>query len=161
MGFSIIQSDIMNKQWKNESGISLIESMAAILIIVTGMLTLGQVLTLSIMASKTHGRDSGKATVAARDKMEELSELSIGDSKLTAGGSLKAASRQNGYFDFLDEAGHVIQNEPSAAYTRYWLITDEEGWAFGRKRIAVSVASNRSFKYGVAPSTIMVTQKTP
>ncbi len=153
---------------KRESGITLVETLIAIIVLLTGMMTLAQVLMLSVMASKTHGRDAGKATVIARDKMEELSALPIADVRLADGGSLDPAAREEGYYDFVDQGGNVIQAgniagaaEASAAYTRYWSITDEEGLANGRKRIAVAVTSNKSFRYGTAPSTVMVTQKTP
>lgn len=152
---------------KNESGISLVESMIAIVLLLVGMMSIAQVLMLSIVASKTHGRDSSKATIIARNKMEELTALPILDAKLVKGGNIDPANREAGYYDFLDQGGNVIQPgdnpqqaEASAAYTRYWSITDEEGLANGRKRIAVAVTSNKSFHYGEAPSAVMVTQKT-
>ncbi len=158
----------MNKKLNDESGITLVESLIATILLLVGMMTIAQVLMVSILASKTHGRDSSKATIIARNKMEELTALPILDAKLAMGGSLDPANREEGYYDFLDQGGKVIQPgdnpqqaEAFAAYTRCWSITDEEGLADGRKRIAVAVMSNKSFQYGKSPSTIMVTQKTP
>jgi prepilin-type N-terminal cleavage/methylation domain-containing protein len=73
---------------KEQSGMTLIESMIAMLILLVGLLSIAQVLTLSIIASKNYGRDAGKTTASARDKMEELSGLNFTDVRLTAGGSI-------------------------------------------------------------------------
>jgi len=136
------------KDLKGESGMTLVESMMAILILLGGLLMMAQVLAVSVLASKTHGRDSGKTTVFARDKMEELTALNFANTSLTAGN----------YSDYLNINGTTATSSTSAAYTRQWQVSDI---STTRKRITVSVASNKSFRYGAAPSATLVTEKTP
>lgn len=148
---------LMDKRLKEDSGMTLIESMLSILILLVGLLLLAQVLTMSIVASKTYGRDAGKATVSARDKMEELSGLDFADAALTAGGSIDPSSPATGYVDGLNADG-TINTNGAPDYTRQWQIIDDSA---NLKRIIVSVTSSRSFDHGTPPSTVMVTEKTP
>jgi Tfp pilus assembly protein PilV len=162
----------MNKEIKDENGMTLVESMMAILILLFGLLSMAQVLAFCVMGSKTYGRDTGKTTASAHDKMEELAGLQFGDTTtnvtvappypssgvgLTAGGSIYPASPVDGYADYLDSAGSRTTGS-SALYTRQWQIVNESA---SSKRIVVSVVSTRSFRNGAAPSTTLVTQKTP
>jgi len=136
------------KGLKDENGMTLIESMMAILILLGGLLMMAQVLAVSMVASKTHGRDSGKTTVFARDKMEELTALDFANASLNAGSNS----------DYLNINGSTATSSTSAAYTRQWQVSDITS---SRKRITISVTSNKSFRYGAAPSATLVTEKTP
>ncbi len=162
----------MPKNLKNETGMTLVEVMIEMLVMLFGLLSMAQVLTFSVIASKTYGRDSTKATAAAHDKMEELTGLSFTDTKtnvtvdapftadgvgLKAGGSVAPSAAVNGYADYLDEAG-ARTSAGDAFYTRQWQIIDVSA---SLKRIMVSVTSNKSFDYGVVPATTLVTEKTP
>jgi Tfp pilus assembly protein PilV len=157
---------------KNESGMTLVESLIAILILTVGLLTLAQVLAFSIMASKTHGRDAGKATAAAQEKLEELVGLrfsdtttdltvspptSAGGTGLTAGGSVYPSNPVQGYSDYIDLTGNRI-SATNAAYTRQWQVVNNSATL---KTITVSVVSNKSYQSGTAPSTVLITQKAP
>ncbi|MBN2338754.1 MAG: hypothetical protein JXP48_09460 [Acidobacteria bacterium] len=157
---------------KDQSGITIVESMIAILILLSGLLAIAQVMVVSVMASKTFGRDAGKTTAAAHDKMEELVGLQFTDIStnvtvtppfstdgvgLTAGGTIHPDAPVTGYVDYLDHVG-VRTSAGDAAYTRQWRIVNESA---SLKRIVVSVRSNESFQYGTAPSTVLVTQKAP
>src|SRR5512145_297820 len=128
----------MNSNIKDESGMTLVESMIAILILLGGLLTMAQVLTLSVVASKTHGRDAGKATAAAQEKIEELVGLQFSDTAsditvspataaggtgLTAGGSLFPSATVQGYADYVTTTGSRT-TAADAAYTRQWQITN-------------------------------------
>jgi prepilin-type N-terminal cleavage/methylation domain-containing protein len=163
----------MNGRLKKESGMTLIESMMAITILLVGLLGMAQVLALSLMASKTHGRDAGKATAHARQKMEELVALDFSDTTtnitieppyasngtgLTAGGSVYPDDPVEGYTDSLGLHGmRVDWGDPY--YVRQWQIIDD-GANPNLKTIIVSVRSAKSFEYGTAPSTKLITQKT-
>ena len=162
----------MTQETKNEAGMTLVESMMAIVILLFGLMTMAQVLAFCVMGSKTHGRDSGKATASAHDKMEELMGLQFADTTtnvtvappypatgvgLTAGGSIHPSTPVTGYADYLDAAG-ARTTSGAALYTRQWQIVNESATS---KRIMVSVRSNRSFRVGIAPLTVLVTQKTP
>ena len=163
----------MKSHLKDESGMTLIESMVAMLIMLVGLLGLAKVLTFCVIASKAYGRDSGQATAAAHDKMEELVGLQFSDTTtnltnnppfsasgvgLTAGGSIYPASPVAGYTDQLDFSGNRTTWTSTAAFTRQWSIVNDSA---NLKTISVSVRSNKSFKYGVAPSTTLVTRKSP
>jgi Tfp pilus assembly protein PilV len=164
----------MRRKLSDESGISLVESLIAILILLVGLLAMAQALTFSVLASKTHGRDATKATTAANDKMQELTSLEFEDTTtdvtvgspypatgngLSAGGSIPPADPVAGYADYLDSSG-ARTTADNALFTRQWQIIDDP--AGGElKRIIVSVTSNRSFHVGTPPSTTIVTEKTP
>jgi Tfp pilus assembly protein PilV len=162
----------MLKKLSEERGMTLVETMIALMVLLFGLMAMAQVLAFSIVASKTLGRDSTKTTAFARDKMEELQSLSFADVHtnvtvnppyptngvgLTAGGSVPPASLAEGYYDYLDSAGARTDSE-AALYTRQWQILAD---GTNIKKIIVAVTSNKSFRYGTAPSTVLVTQKTP
>ncbi len=153
-----------------ERGFTLIEAMIAILIMLCGLLAIGQILTFCLVASKTYGRDATRATTFAHDKMEELTGLGFTDTTtnvtvaapfttdgvgLTQGGSVPPATPATGYSDYLDISGARTAAE-GAAYTRQWQIIDD---STGLKRVIVTVTSNKTFRYGSAPATTMVTFK--
>lgn len=162
----------MLKKLSEERGMTLVETMIALLILLSGLMAMAQVLAFSVVASKTFGRDSTRATAFARDKMEELDSLSFADVHanvtvnppyptdgvgLTAGGSIPPTSPAAGYCDYLDSAG-ARTTSAAALYTRQWQIMAD---GTNVKKIIVAVTSNKSFRYGTAPSTVLVTQKTP
>lgn len=164
----------MHKKWSDESGMTLVESLIAILILLVGLLAMAQALTFSVVASKTHGRDAAKATAYAHDKMQELTNLRFKDtttditlnppypatgSGLSAGGSIPPAAPVAGYVDYLDSAG-TRTAAGNALFTRQWQIIDDPAGA-ELKRIIVNVTSNRSFRMGTSPFTTIVTEKTP
>jgi hypothetical protein len=164
----------MKKDLKNESGMTLIESMFAMIIMLIGLLTMAQVLAFCVIAGKTYGRDAGQTTAAARDKMEELTALQFTwNAKtstetvapgLAAGGSLYPDAPQQLYADLVDSYGYTSPYDPvapsndSTTFTRQWKIENDATGTI--KKIIVSVRSNKSFSYGVTPSTSVVTNKT-
>ena len=163
----------MKTHLNDESGLTLVESLIAMLILLIGLLGLAQVLTISVMASKAYGRDAGLATAAARNKMEELIGLQFSDTTtnltnsppfasngvgLTAGGSIYPADPIAGYSDRLDSTGARTTTASAVEYVRQWRIVND---SVTLKTISVSVRSTKSFNYGVAPSTTIVTHKSP
>lgn len=162
----------MRRGLSAEKGMTLIECLIAMTILLFGLLSLAQVLAFSVVASKTYGRDDTKTTIFARDKMEELMGLEFSDTTtdvtadapfpaggvgLTAGGGIPPAGPSAGYVDYVDHDGNRT-GAGNAAYTRQWQIIDDSA---SLKRIVVNVTSNESFEYGQAPSTTTVTFKTP
>jgi Tfp pilus assembly protein PilV len=162
----------MHTNLKNESGMTMVEAMIAILVLLVGLLGLAQVLAFSVITSKTYGRDAGKATAAAQEKMEELITLQFNDTTsnvtvspatatggtgLTAGGSIYPSAPTAGYADYLNVAGSRTTSGNSA-YTRQWQVTNTSA---NLKTITVSVTSTRSLGTGAAPSTVLITQKAP
>jgi|WetSurMetagenome_2_1015567.scaffolds.fasta_scaffold158742_3 prepilin-type N-terminal cleavage/methylation domain-containing protein len=162
----------MIRTLKNENGMTLVEVMIAIVILLVGLLAMAQVMAFSVIASKSYGRDSGKSTAYARDKMEELTGLGFADTTtnvtvnapypangtgLSAGGNINPSAPANGYVDYLNLDGSRT-TAGSAAYTRQWQISSVSA---SLKTIMVLVTSNRSFRYGTPPSTTLVTMKAP
>ena len=164
----------MHRKLSDESGLTLVESLIALLILLIGLLAMAQALTFSVVASKTHGRDAAKATAFAHDKMQELTNLRFDDtttnvtvnppypatgSGLAAGGSVPPAAPVGQYVDYLDFSG-TRTAAGNAVFTRQWQIIDDPA-SPELKRIIVTVTSNRSFRMGPPPSTTVVTEKTP
>ncbi|HYK90659.1 MAG TPA: prepilin-type N-terminal cleavage/methylation domain-containing protein [Acidobacteriota bacterium] len=162
----------MHRELPDERGMTLVETMIAVLILLAGLLAMAQVLAFSVVASKTFGRDATKATALAHDKMEELTGLQFSDTTtnvtvaapfpsngvgLTAGGAVPPAAAITGYADYIAANG-TRTTATAALYTRQWQIINDSA---NLKRIIVSVTSNRSFRLGRAPSTTAVTLKTP
>ena len=155
-----------------ESGMTLVEALITMLVMLFGLLAMAQVLAFSVIASKTYGRDATRATASAHDKMEELNNLEFTDTTtnvtvvppypsngvgLTAGGSIPPADATEGYADYVDAAGSRT-TAGQAAFRRQWQVINETATL---KRIIVVVTSIRGFQYGTAPSTTLVTFKTP
>jgi Tfp pilus assembly protein PilV len=162
----------MNKNRSNESGMTLVETMIAVMVLLVGMLAMAQLLAYCVVASKTTGRDTGKAAALAQDKMEELTGLHFSDTTtnvtvappftadgvgLTPGGSIPPTNPVANYADYVDLAG-TRTTAGSAAYTRQWQIINDSATL---KRIIVSVTSRKSFRYGTTPSATIVTLKAP
>lgn len=160
-----------DRRGRDESGITLVETLIAMLILLFGLLAMAHMLSFGTVASKTHGRDATKAAAYAHDKMEELLGLDFADTTtnvtvnppfpstgvgLTAGGSVPPTSATAGYVDYLDTDG-ARTSSGSAAYVRQWQIINDGA---SLKRIIVAVTSMRSFNYGATPAAVLVTYKT-
>jgi hypothetical protein len=163
----------MKENASDESGITLIETIIALLILLAGLLSMAQVLAFGVIASKTYGRDATKTTAAAHDKMEELMSLRFSDittnlaveppftndgQGLKIGGAIPPAAPADGYSDYLDFSGLRTTADNDPAYARQWKI---EKTSDTLKKITVVVTSIKSFQYGTAPSTTIVTEKAP
>jgi Tfp pilus assembly protein PilV len=132
---------------KEESGLTLVETLMAVLILLVGLLAMAQVLTLSVFASKVHGRDAGRTTAYARAQMELLSGLPFNNAALNAGT----------YSDALNEDGSV-NADGSPIFTRQWQITDDSATL---KRVVVTVTrTNRGIRHGTPPATTIVSEIT-
>ena len=157
---------------QQEKGFTLVETLIALVILSFGLMALAQVLAMTLLMNKNNGRDASKTVALAHDKMEELGSLNFTDTAtnltanppyptngvgLTAGGSIAPAATVDGYVDYLDDGGSRT-TAASAAFTRQWQIISDTA---NLKRIMVSVASNKSFKYGTAPVTVTVTYHGP
>lgn len=162
----------MRTELKSESGMTMVEAMIAIVILMVGLMGLAQVLAFSVVASKTYGRDAGKATASAQEKMDELITLQFTDTTsnvavspatatggtgLSQGGSIYPATPATGYVDYLNMAGSRTSSGNST-YTRQWQITNTSA---SLKTVTVSVTSTRSMAMGTAPTTVLITQKAP
>jgi|KBSSwiStaDraftv2_1062776.scaffolds.fasta_scaffold965552_2 type II secretory pathway pseudopilin PulG len=131
---------------REEAGISLIETVIALgilLIVSVGILSMT---VLSITTTENQGHLGARTAEYAQDKMEQLLSLSFTDTQtdtsvasfvanssagspgLTAGGSITYGSPLTGYVDYLDASGNPLGGGTNAPagwyYIRMWQITD-------------------------------------
>ena len=154
------------ESWCEERGISLVETMISVVILVVALLSMAQLMAISLVMNKNGGRDATRTTVFAQDKMEELGSLVFLDTTsnvtvdppypsngtgLRSGGSISPAAPVPGYVDYLDSSG-ARTAAANSAFTRQWQVIDE---STKLKRILVSVTSNKSFRYGKIPETFI------
>ena len=126
-----------------EEGMTLIETMAALALLLVLMAGLMSVATVALKITENQGNLAARTTEYAQDKMEQLLALTFGDTisdtrvfpaagaggtGLTApGGSSNPGAPVVGYVDYLDLSGNIL---PAAAgpppdwfYVRVWQIT--------------------------------------
>lgn len=151
----------------NEAGISLIEVMIALAILMIVSIGILSMAMISISTTENQGHLAARTTEYAQDKMEQLLGLAFTDGSLTsgtdttsidttnntytlgtggtglvAGGSLTTSAPTNGYVDYLDANGNPLGGGATAPnntfYIRVWQITDTSSTL---KTISVRVAA--------------------
>jgi hypothetical protein len=171
----------------SERGISLLETVVALsilLVIAMGLLPLGVV---AISTTETQGHLIARVTEYSQDKMEQLLSLAYDDgvsdtrarvatpfgttsggTGLAVGGSANGAAPVALYVDYLDAMGTPLDATGTTApagwfYKRVWqisLIAVPAG-APGVKQVAVTtIAARRVGSIGRVPETTIVSQKT-
>ena len=123
------------KKRRNEAGISLLETMIALTILMIVSLGILSMAMISMSTTENQGHLAARTTEYAQDKMEQLLGLAFADgqngattgtdttsidttnntytlgtggSGLYAGGSLSTSSPTNGYVDYLDANGNPL-----------------------------------------------------
>jgi prepilin-type N-terminal cleavage/methylation domain-containing protein len=126
-----------------ERGFSLLELLVASTILAVGLLSLAQLLALSITANAAAGRSTYAAVLAA-GKLEDLRALTWESLQRQAGESA----------DYLDRAGRPLEGTFGvAAYTRRWLIDQLPADPNNALVIQVIVSSRRDDARVVAVRT--------
>lgn len=155
------------RRFNSQSGISLVETMVALgilLVVSVGILSMAMI---SIATTENQGHLAARTTEYAQDKMEQLLGLAFkdgastsgtdttaidpatntytlgtGGTGLVAGGSLNTTAPLNGYVDYLDANGNPLGGgaaQPARTfYVRVWQITDTSSTL---KTISVTVAA--------------------
>ncbi len=167
---------------KNERGVTLVETVMAMLIAMIAVAGLGGAIFTSLVQNKNQGAEITVAATLARDKMEQLVSLGFTDTTtpttgitdtgwvtgLTAGGTLTQVTAcptsgpAVGYVDFLDASGTQIGPGACAAvanfsYVRQWNITSPSA---SLKQITVVVYSLRAANTGaLSPFVVLTTYK--
>jgi Tfp pilus assembly protein PilV len=164
----------------SESGVTLIETMVASLILIIVVVSLLPVLTMGFQATEQQGDTATRTTEYASDKMESLLNLSFADAATntavfpasTAGGTglggamaasttvgaVAPAAAVAGYVDYLDLNGNLLTTAAGAFYARQWSITTDATATL--KTITVSVTSLQGAGVlGIAPSTKLASVK--
>jgi Tfp pilus assembly protein PilV len=155
-----------------ESGVTLIETMIAALILLIGVLAIMRLMAVSIGQNLSQGDVQTRVSEYAEDKMEQLMALSFSDVSsnttvfpptttggvgLTPGGSSSLSSPVTNYCDYLDISGNLLSSSSGAYYERVWSISANA--AGNLKTITVSVGVTDTTLVA-APTTTLVCLKT-
>jgi len=173
---------------KDSRGVTLVETMIAVLVSFIAMASVGAVVFTSMVANKNQGTETTRLTALAQEKMEQLVRLAYSDITtnttlitdtgwtigLTANSSTDvteltacptAGSVNIGYVDFLDNNTQPLSGACATAiaggfgYVRRWKITTVSG-VTGLKQITVVVyALNAVQAGGAKPSVSLTTLK--
>ena len=169
------------KKSHRESGISLIETMIAMVVLAVGMLSTMSLFSLAVAQNSDKGDRATRTTEYAQDKMEQLLALSFTDSASdttvsptaatggtglggvmaggTTVGSVPPAAEVSNYVDYLTANGVVQTTSTGAAYCRQWSITTNAGGNL-KTITVVARALTATANQGAAPSTTLVSAKT-
>jgi len=134
------------KNRRSQAGISLIETMIALAILLIVSIGILSMAVVSISTTENQGHLGARTAEYAQDKMEQLLSLSFNDTQtdtsvasfvanssagspgLAAGGSVTYGTTVNGYVDYLDSSGNPLGGGATAPsgwfYVRMWRITD-------------------------------------
>jgi len=167
------------KRARSQSGVTLVESMIASLILIIVVVGLLPVLTMGFQTTEQQGDIATRTTEYADDKMESLITLSFTDNTTntatfpaslggtglggvmaasTTVGSVAPAAAVAGYADYFDFYGNLLTTSTGATYVRQWSISTDATQTL--KTITVSVTSLQKYGVlGIAPSTKLVSVK--
>ncbi len=169
----------------HEVGVSLVETMIAVMVAFIVMSAVGAVVFSSMVANKNQGTEVTRMTALAQEKIEQLTRLGFNDTTtnttlitdtgwtigLTANSSTDltqltscpgAGSSNVGYVDFLDNNAQALAGACSAAvsggfgYQRRWKITNISG-VTGLKQITIVVYARNAVTTGAAPPMVSLT----
>ena len=170
---------------RTDRGVSLVETMIAILVAFIVMSSLGAVIFSSMVANKNQGTEVTRMTALAQEKTEQLLRLGYSDTTtnttlitdtgwsiglaINSGTTLAqltdcpATGTANvGYVDYLDNDGQPITGDCAAVisagfgYQRRWKITNVAG-VTGLKQISVVVYAPNAVRAGGATPSVSIT----
>ncbi len=104
----------MTDQKRNESGMSLVETLVAMLLVALVLLSVAQLFSVGVVVNKA-ADDITLVSSLASEKVSELKELPY--DAIATGGSLNTDVA--GFFDEPD-----VEGDGTADYTRRWTVTD-------------------------------------
>ncbi|HEY6129180.1 MAG TPA: hypothetical protein VIW23_13460 [Candidatus Acidoferrum sp.] len=144
--------NVIKKNKRGEAGISLLETMIALAILLIASIGILSMTILSITTTENQGHLGARTAEYAQDKMEQLQSLSFADgvggagtgtdttvasftatttggNGLLAGGGITYGSPVAAYVDYLDADGNPLGGGANAPagwfYVRMWQITDD------------------------------------
>jgi hypothetical protein len=181
MGRRQIDMDADKRLWKAESGIGLIETLLALLILIVGLSAVMSLFAVSMTFNHEQGNVGSRASSFAEAKMEELLALTFTDNatdttvwppttavntglcgelgqNASCGGVNPAAPVLN-FADYLDFQGKRVPAN-QAFFTRQWQIQMENAATRSLKTVTVRVTAKRRLNgAGTAPFTALISYK--
>lgn len=159
-----------------ESGISLIETLAATALILVAIAGLGSMGVIGMTTTENEGHLASRCTEYAQDKMEQLLVLAWGDTDsdtrvfpataaggtgLAEGGNAVSTAPANGYVDYLDQDGNLLPSGAGAPaswfYIRVWSVTMP---SVNLKQITVTATVRSTLGRNRPPSSTVTSLKT-
>lgn len=129
-----------NAKKKLQAGISLIETMIALSLLLVAAAGIMTMATVAMTTTENQGHLAARTAEYAQDKMEQLLALQYPDGKtdttvfpsvvtgagtgLTPGGGLNPNAPVAGYSDFVDKSGNPVAAGANWQYVRVWQITE-------------------------------------
>jgi len=160
----------------SESGVTILETMIASVILLIGIVGVTGLLTVAVVQNQDQGADLTRTTMYAQDKMDQLMALSFNNGSanttvypstptggqglggIMAGnatvGGTNPASPQTGYVDYLDASGKPLSNSTNAFFVRLWSISTNAG--ANLKTITVVSVALVTKTQGAQPSSTLV-----
>jgi hypothetical protein len=164
----------------SQSGVTLIETIVASLILLIVVVGLLPILTMGFQTTEQQGDTATRTTEYSNDKMEALFNLNFNDGTTdttiipanpvggtglggamapsSTVGAVAPAASVAGYVDYVDLNGNLLPSAAGAVYVRQWSITTDATATM--KTIGVSVtAVQGAGVLGLSPSTRLVCVK--
>ena len=178
-----MKTPAQKRHGRGEAGISLIETMIALAILLVCSIGILSMAAVSMTTTENQGHLAARTTEYAQDKMEQLLGLSFSDGQFTAGtdttaidattnsytlgtggtglvagGNLSTTAPAAGYVDYLDANGNPLgggSNRPANTFfIRLWQITNTTA---SLKTITVRVAAVSGVNGASSPPSSTVT----
>lgn len=159
-----------------DEGMTLIEVMAALAMLLVLMAGLMSVASVALKITENQGNLAARTTEYAQDKMEQLLALTYGDTisdtrvfpaagnggtGLTVGGSANPAAPVNGYVDYLDLSGNILPSNAGVPatwfYKRVWVVSSP---SVNLKQVQVTATVRWGFGGSAAPVSTVTALKT-
>ena len=181
MGAAVIPAHATRQPLAGEQGTTLIETAVATAILLVVMAGLMGMAALASSITENQGHLSARTTEYAADKMEQLLELTYGDTQsnttvfpsidtggtgLSVGGSSTTATPVVGYADYLDASGNVLCTTASPCtatppatwyYKRVWQVSTPSA---NLKLITVAATVKTSVANAMISTSVVAAYKT-
>ncbi len=179
-GLNIDASALVRNPHRGERGMTLLETVIALLVMMIGVMGVMGVLAIAVTQNWSQGNVTSRTTEYAQDKLEQLLALNFTDSASNTavyptnstggtglGGTMAGNATVGGvvdgspvtdYVDYIDPSGNQQGTRYGASYVRQWRISTNA--AGNLKTITVFVkALNASPNGTAAPTTTLVSMK--
>jgi len=173
---------VLPRQRRSERGVSLLETVIALSILLVGSLGLLPLGIMAVSTTESEGHLVSRVTEYSQDKMEQLLALAYADVSTDTrvfpatisggtglnpvpGGSSTPAAAVAGYVDYLNATGDLIPSTGTTApvgwfYKRVWKIEYPPGTTGIKKVTVATVVARRVGAFGIVPQATIVALKT-